>query len=465
MGRYVTQVWPPGADGHEYAAYVPHPLHGWEPQLSRRVLDRIAAADTDLAHTARENAHKVSYRWAADSLMAQGESLSSSAIEGIYASLDGMSMGTDSTDAANRAALGNWEMVEQALLIVEDGDLLTTADILGLHSTLMERSPTPHLAGKLRQGPAWVGASAAAGMGPIGARYVPPPAPHIELLLDDLVDYINHSNHPPVLKAAIAHAQFETIHPFPDGNGRTGRALIPIALFSNSSENALHLPISRALLADRSTYYDTLLAYQRYEGPLDDRQRTAALEPWADLFADSIQRAAEHIRTAATLVADLMADWQSRLGGTRSDAAAWMIASELAFQPMFTAESLETELQGEASISAVRRGISHLQNAGIVQEIGKLGRTRLYRAAEIITLAEGILALDAVTAGGMATQAEDNAPAPRHTDQANEARRKTVQPRGSIAERSSSWRCAHTGERSKRRCIRTHGHKGQHRYD
>lgn len=461
MGRYVTQVWPPGTEGHEYGAYIPHPLRGWRPELSRRVLDRIAAAGADISHTVDTSAQDVSYRWAAASIMAQGESLSSSAIEGIYASLEGMSMGTDGADAANRAALGNWEMAEQAVSIAEDDGPIAVDDILDLHSTLMEKSDTPHLGGELRRGPVWVGTPVAAGMGPIGARFVAPPAGEVRPLLDDLVDYINHSDHEPVLRAAVVHAQFESIHPFPDGNGRTGRALIPIALFSGDSGDALHLPISRALLADRNAYYDSLHSFQRYEGPPDDPIRSASLEPWIEMFADSVQRAAEQVRTAAHLTGDLMRDWRNRLGGIRPDSAVWKIASAMAFQPVFTAESVKTELGGEASMSAIRRGIARLRQAGIVQEVGRSGRAQVYRAAEIISLAENVLGLSEATSGGLATRAEDYAALRDLAD--NSASAGTRDPRTDRA--TTAWQCTHRGKRTQKRCTRSYGHKGQHRYD
>ncbi len=437
---------------------------GWSPKLSRRVLDRIAAASADISHTVSTSVQRISYRWAADSIMAQGESLSSSAIEGIYASLEGMSLGTDGADAANRAALGNWEMVEQAMSIAEKGDPIAVDDILALHSTLMARTKAPHHAGKLRLGPVWVGAPAAAGMGPIGARFVPPPAGEVRQLLDDLVDYINYSDHEPVLRAAVAHAQFESIHPFPDGNGRTGRALIPIALYSGGGDDALHLPISRALLANRNAYYDSLHSFQRYEGSPDDPVRSVSLEPWVEMFADSAQRATEQVRIAADLADYLMLDWRNRLEGIRPDSAVWKVASELALHPVFTVESIESELGGEASISAIRRGITRLREAGIVQEVGKVGMTQIYRAAEIISLAERALGLSEATSGGVITRAEDYAALQGLADGSANAKARDSRELHANT-RASVWRCTHRGQRTKMRCTRQYGHKGQHRYD
>ena len=91
----------------------------------------------------------------------------------------------------------------------------------------MERSPTVDLSGVVRTTQNWIGGSS---YNPCSASFVPPPPEHVEGLLDDLLVYINSDDHPALVQAAIAHAQFETIHPFADGNGRTGRALIHVIL-------------------------------------------------------------------------------------------------------------------------------------------------------------------------------------------------------------------------------------------
>ena len=463
MGQFVTQYWPPGEGGHAYEAYVPHMLTGWRPQLSRRVSDRVRAAEADITETSHGIRSQLSYQWAADSIMAQGESLSSSAIEGIYASLAGMSMAREGSDAASKAALGNWEMSEQALAMVEDDQLFTLDDLLELHSTLMSRTDKPHLAGQLRSGPVWIGAPAAAGLGPIGAQFVPPPPEAVEPLLEDLVDYINFSEHSPALRAAIAHAQFETIHPFLDGNGRTGRALIQIALFRDEVEGALHLPVSRGLVANRSGYYDSLQR-TRYEGPPYDEQRSTSLEPWIEMLSDSIQRATEQVRVAAQRTELLMKDWQERLGTLRSDSAVWKISSRLAYQPVFTVESIKNSLAGETSLAAIRRGISRLKHAGIIEEFVTPRRTRLYRANEIITLAEQVLGIQEATSRSIGTRTEDWLPS--EFIEGPSAGSGSEVPFSPIRQSTlqSAWLCSHEGKRSMKPCILRAGHSGQHRY-
>ena len=461
MGRYVTRMWPPGG-AHEYGAYVPPPLVGWESSLSRRVRDRIASADADILDALATTTANRSYQWAADSIMAQGESLSSSAIEGIFTSLEGMSMsGGEGGDPSSRAAVGNWEMLEQALGIAESGEPLTVDRLCDLHDTLMAKTPSPQHGGRLRSGPIWIGAPAVSGMGPIGAQFVPPPAEEIRPLLGDLLDYINYSGHSPVLKAAVTHAQFETIHPFPDGNGRIGRALIPIALFGGQGQDAIHLPISRNILADRPRYY-AALQHSHWEGPPHDPQRGVALEPWIGMFADCAQEAAEQVRAAAALTERLMEDWLQRLGGTRHDSAVWKIASEIPFQPVFTADTLFAALEGRTSITAIRRGISDLAKANIVKKMGNSGKTQVWRAAEIVEIAEKVLRTSDIDSAASQThqQIDAGGVAPAAMSGTGKRARSTEK-----SHRGNAWQCSRKSSRSSNRCVLPVDHEGRHRYE
>ena len=136
----------------------------------------------------------------------------------------------------------------------------------------------------------------------------------------------------------------------------------------------------------------------------------------------------------------------------------------MAFQPVFTVESIESELGGEASISAIRRAIGRLRQAGIAQEVGRSGKTQIYRAAEIISLAERVLGLSEATSGGMVTRTEDYVALQSLADGAANIRtRDSREDRANT--RSSAWQCSHRGHRTKKQCTRHYGHNGQHRYD
>ena len=150
-------------------------------------------------------------------------------------------------EAADRVAvevLGNIASMESAVDLAAESREITLADLLGIHKILMERSSTPELGGAIRTEQNWIGGSS---YNPCGATFVPPPAEHVPELLEDLTVYINGDDHPALVQAAIAHAQFETIHPFADGNGRAGRALIHIVLRRRGLSPSFVPPVSLVL--------------------------------------------------------------------------------------------------------------------------------------------------------------------------------------------------------------------------
>jgi Fic family protein len=122
----------------------------------------------------------------------------------------------------------------------------------------------------------------------------PPHHDHVPVLIDDLVAFARRTDIPLLTQAAVAHAQFETIHPFPDGNGRTGRALIHSMLRGHGLTHNVTVPVSAGLLTDTSAYFDALTAYREGEPsssdwprPRSPRRRTDG--NWWRRFARSAQ--------------------------------------------------------------------------------------------------------------------------------------------------------------------------------
>jgi len=371
MGRYVTEWWPPGAtdaDGETYEAYVPHPIEEWQPELSRRAKYRLDDAEHDIADAVQTAERVADYRWATDCLMLQSESLSSSAIEGVYSSLEGLVAHPDEQDVSDRTALGNWEMLDAAMGMAEDYQPIRVDDIKELHHILMSMSDTPQIAGRFRQGPGWVGQGQHRSRGPLAARYVPPPAYLIDPLMDDLAAAINYSDLSPILKAALVHTQFETIHPFPDGNGRVGRALILISLGRSGVTKGVPLPISHALLANHQDYYNSLLSYQRFTGDEDDPDQSHDLEGIALLMADSAHLAAEQTREATVAVGSTMNDWDRKLADSRNQTARWQVLEELVRTPVFTVDSMQKQTGLPAQ--TVYRCVKELKSCGIISTNG-----------------------------------------------------------------------------------------------
>src|SRR5256885_17113261 len=168
--------------------------------------------------------------------------------------------------------------MEEAVKLGAKERPLKAHDILEIHRILMESTSTPGIAGKLRTQQNWIGGNA---FNPGRADFVPPPPKLVPDLMSDLCAFINRTDLSPVLQAAVAHAQFETIHPFADGNGRVGRALIHVVLRRRDLAPRYVPPVSLVLAADAESYIAGLTAFRE--------ERAAA---WILLFARAIAQAA-----------------------------------------------------------------------------------------------------------------------------------------------------------------------------
>jgi Fic family protein len=181
----------------------------------------------------------------------------------------------------------------------------------------------------------------------------------IDCLLHDLCRFCGEDDLPPLVQAAIAHAQFETVHPFDDGNGRTGRALIQVLFRRRGLAPTFVPPISVVLAAQRVRYVDGLTGFRR-----DD------LSGWLEIFASSAARSADLARRYLNDVIELQAGWREMLRASvdlRSDAAAWPIIDILPGQPVVTVAVAGAALQASGtprSRGAVQVAIGHLETAG-----------------------------------------------------------------------------------------------------
>ena len=146
-------------------------------------------------------------------------------------------------------------------------DRLDEDAVLAMHAALLA-DVQPEIAGRWREEQVWIGGDS---FGPHGAAFIPPHHDHVPALMADLVKFTRRADLPLLSQAAIAHAQFETIHPFPDGNGRTGRALIHAMLRGHGLTRNVTVPVSAGLLTDTNGYFDALTAY-RDGRPCPDRR-------------------------------------------------------------------------------------------------------------------------------------------------------------------------------------------------
>ena len=174
----------------------------------------------------------------------------------------------------------------------------------------------------------------------------------------------------PLVQAAVTHAQFETIHPFPDGNGKTGRALIHSVLRAKGLTGKVTVPVSAGLLADTRSYFDSLTDY-----------RNGDPEPLVRLMSSASFAA---INNGRQLVADLHTTheaWQNMVTARR-DAAAWKVADILLRQPIIDSPMIQREL-GVPSSGALD-AINRLTEAGVLTKISGKHRDRKYAAPQIL---------------------------------------------------------------------------------
>jgi Fic family protein len=246
-----------------------------------------------------------------------------------------------------------------------------------IHRVLLERAPNSQIAGRFRTSQNWIGGN---DYNPCGAAFVPPPPEDVDRLLDDLCAFINDDDLPPLVQAAIAHAQFETIHPFADGNGRTGRALVQMVLRRRGLTPSFVPPISVILARDKDRYLRGLTVFR--DGQLAD---------WIGLFAAATAEAANLAAHYATRVGDLRERWREQLrehSNPRADAAAWSLITVLPAHPIITVPVAVAATQ--RTRPAVANAIDELAAAGILVRLTESARNRAWEADGLLNLIVGL---------------------------------------------------------------------------
>ena len=278
------------------------------------------------------------------------EASSSSQIENLTVGAKNLALETLDEGVSGNAAVvvGNVRAMEAALKL---GNSMTESNILAMHEALLsaQQGWEDH-AGKYRTELVWAGTD---GYSPRGATHVGPQPEIIDDAMADLLRFINRDDLPIIAQCAIAHAQFETIHPFADGNGRCGRALVHAILRSKGLICNTTSPVSAGLLHDTEKYFAALTAF---------REGNAA--PIVQRFAEACRFAASSGRK---LIDDLCAQLDEAyvdMQGVRRDAAAWKVLPNLIAQPIINTRYLRESL-GLTKAQA-ERAIRTLAERGIV---------------------------------------------------------------------------------------------------
>ncbi len=404
MARYETRSWPaaPSAPGgreerrtFSYRAFVPDPIANLQLALPSSVAAAVSTAERAVDALNRDPPRLASLEVLARRLL-RAESIASSRIEGLVLSQRRLARAeaeeADARDETARSVLGNVIAMEHAVSLGSGAKPLRLKDVLEIHRYLMLATTTPRFAGDLRERQNWIGGNA---YNPGRADFVPPPAEYVKYLTGDLVAFMNRTDLPPVVQAAIAHAQFETIHPFADGNGRVGRALIHAVLRRRGLAPRYVPPVSLVLAADAKSYVAGLTAFR------EDRP-----DDWILLFAQAIGRAAAKAGQLATRLVELQEKWRERAGRPRRHSSAEALIVELPAHPIVTVATAQHVLG--RSKQAVNEAIGVLAEKGVLHPITLAKRNRAWEARELFDLIDDVERELATPSGG-----EPSRPSPR----------------------------------------------------
>ncbi|MEV5964467.1 Fic family protein [Kribbella sp. NPDC051952] len=307
---------------------------------------------------------------ALETLLLRTESVASSKIEHIDASVDDYARalhGIRSNPSAT-SMVASTAALAALVRSVDDGEDIDTAMILMAHLALMVEDPHEHTyAGRFRDLQNWIGGS---DHSPRNAVYVPPPPETVDEYMADLVAFANRTDLPVLSQAAIVHAQFESIHPFTDGNGRIGRALINTVLRRRGVTRRVVVPLASALVARRDDYFDLLGAY-----------RDGWVEPIIRSFTVASTIAAQESRVTADRIAELAPTWH-RTVGARRGSAAFRLLERLVGAPIFSASEAEEAIGG--ATSSVYAGIERLHAAGVIRPLTQRTRNQVWGAVDIL---------------------------------------------------------------------------------
>ena len=316
-------------------------------------------------------------------LLLRTESIASSKVEGLQLGARELARAEARTETGGKAGptavevLANIDAMELAVHDAAAALPFGLADILAVHRRLLDTAPNAQIAGRLRSRQNWIGGN---DYNPCGADFVPPPPEHVGPLLADLCAAVNDDLLPPLVQAALVHAQFETIHPFDDGNGRTGRALIQVVLRRRGIAPAYVPPISVVMARSRDRYIAGLTAFRR-----DD------VGAWIEYFAGAAASAAHLAQEYLRAVEALLARWRHQLTESiapRADSAAWSLIDVLPAHPIITAP-VAAAATGRSK-APIYQALRELESAGVLVPLSAYRRNRSWEATGLFDLIAGL---------------------------------------------------------------------------
>jgi Fic family protein len=348
----------------KYGAAIPAVIATQDVTLPSGVLTDAEEASNEIARFDAELGDEIA---PFSTVLLRSESAASSNIENVTASARAIAEAEALGDTSRRNAamiVSNTDAMKAAVSLA---DRLDEDAILAMHAALM-RNSHPDSAGRWRTEQVWIGGGT---FGPRGADYVAPHHTRVPTAITDLLAFTRRADIPTLPQIAIAHAQFETIHPFPDGNGRTGRALVQAMLRNKRLTRQITVPVSAGLLANTDAYFNALGAYREGSpAPIVERLSEASL-----LAVTNGRRLAADLRS-------IREEWNSRITARR-DSAVHRVADLLIKHPVFNARLLQRELG--ITTGNARRYVDPLTDVGIIVEFTDRSRNRAWRAPEVLS--------------------------------------------------------------------------------
>lgn len=358
--------------GFTYRAYVPAPIADQGFLLGSHIA--AAAANAELAcRKLNEEPPALASLEALARQLLRAESVASSRIEGLVLShrrLAKAAFSPETRDITAQSVLANIRALERAVDLAGDIEELEREHLLEVHRLLFAGTGDEDLSGVIRPEQNWIGGAASS---PRSAEFIPPPPELVPELLDDLCAFCNREDLPAMIQAAIAHVQFETIHPFHDGNGRLGRALVLIVLSRRAIAQTYFPPVSLALAGEADRYVAGLTSWRKGDE-----------EDWYAVFVDAVFRAATGGREFAGRVADLQRRWIDQAGSPRRGSGPLRLIELLPSQPIVDVKTAAGLLGGTEE--RARLAILRLEKGGVLRQTTVGRRNRAWESVGLFDL-------------------------------------------------------------------------------
>ncbi len=349
--------------------WLPPMIADREPILTSALVSSMDAAAREIT-VLDQSVHAANLQ-AVSSMLLRSESVASSKIEHVEASITdyARAMYGSKANSSARSMVAATAALQTMIETVSTTGVISLESLTTAHHALMaDDSAESKYAGRLRDMQNWIGGS---DFSPRGAQYIPPPPETVADYMDDLIRFANRDDIPALAQAAIAHAQFESIHPFTDGNGRIGRALVNAILRRRGTTTKVVIPIASALVARTDHYFGLL-----------DRYRTGNAAAMVHALAGASSIAARESQVTAVNLRQIPDEWRGRLGRVRANSATFWLLDTIAANPVVTAEGAARSFR--APTSSIYSSIQRLVDADILIPLTDRKRDQVWGANDIL---------------------------------------------------------------------------------